>query len=81
MPNERGTMSTEEALILLGQTTWRIAIAVQNDSGHGWRCGESYEKLVKVLTQYLGPQLDEQEGKEEAERVRRKCGVIAPYKG
>jgi len=81
MLKEPETMSKEDALQLLRQATWRIDKGIENDSGTGWRCGEAFERLAKVLKQYLEPQLDEQEGKEEADKVRRKHGVIAPYKG
>jgi len=75
------TMDKDEAVLLLRQAIWRIDTRMENDSGKGWRCGEAFDRLARVLKQYLEPQLDEQEGKEEADKVRRKHGVIAPYKG
>lgn len=69
-------MTREDAISFLEGAISRIENHNGNANGGDEQTGGAYWRLARVLKDYLEPRLDEQEGKEHADFIRKNHGVI-----
>lgn len=69
-------MERAEAVQLVEEALARIRAPGANANGGNEQVGGAYWRLAKVLSQYLEPALDQQEGHEHAEFIRATHGRL-----